>query len=281
MAAAGTNNYGFLEMRSRYLLDCRLTQVASMHIGTGVSGETTDAPFIRQGVTPFVPGSSLRGVMRSTAERMARSLGTGCCVLFDEEAETKCWAGDKTMREKFGKATAGERTQFLRSKDFHLCPICRLFGSTLMAAQLKVGDAAFSNAAKLVRRDGVGIDRDTETAKPKIKYDFEVAEPEAEGALKFTLEIENAGPKEMGVLYIVLMEMERGFSVGGKKSRGLGEVKLELKKVDYFDGGLAGERRYALRKFLNDGYGGFPVVEFRTWLGECFQELLKPEEKAC
>jgi len=280
MAAAGTNEYFFLEMRSRYLLDCRLTQAASLHVGTGVSGADTDAPFIRQGLTPFVPGSSLRGVMRSTVERVTRSLGAGprCCILF-EDASDECWAGNDRLRTKFETAKARERTGFLRSDEFYLCPVCRLFGSTLMAAQLKVSDARFEAAPKLVRRDGVGIDRDTETARPKIKYDFEVAEPGGEDALEFTLQLENSGSDEMALVYILLKEMERGFAVGGKKSCGLGTLTLRLNKVSYFDSGLTGERQYTLQQYLSAGYGDFPLTAFQSRLQDCFAEFVKPKPK--
>lgn len=275
--AAVLNSY-FLDMHSRYLLDCQLTQLAAMHIGTGVSGADTDSPFICQGETPFVPGSSLRGVLRTTAERMSRSLGGGprCCVLFEEAPEALCWAGNADKRRIFERANAKERSKFLQSQEFYLCPMCRLFGSTLMAAQLKVSDAQFSGGKpRLVRRDGVGIDRDTETARPKIKYDFEVAEPSEGVALTFHMQIENAGPIEMGVVHVLLLEMERGFEIGGKKSRGLGRVQLQLDKVSYFDSRRTDERRHTLRQFLDGGYQDFPPADFKTWLGHCYSEYLR------
>ena len=278
--AAVLSSY-FLDLRSRYLLECRLTQLAALHIGTGVSGADTDSPFICQGQTPFVPGSSLRGVMRTTAERMSRSLGGGprCCVLFEEATEVRCWAGNRDERRKFERANAKDRNLFLRSKEFYLCPMCRLFGSTLMAAQLKVSDAQFSGVEpRLVRRDGVGIDRDTETARPKIKYDFEVAEPREGVALTFQMQIENAGPVEMGIVYVLLQEMERGFEIGGKKSRGLGRVKLRLDKVSYFDSNRTDGRRHTLRQFLDGDYRDFPPPDFKTWLGECFSGFLGVKE---
>src|ERR1022692_2573065 len=254
----------FLELRNRYVLECRLLQLAGIHVGTGVSGTDTDSPFIRQGKTAFIPGSSLRGVMRTTVERMARSLGGGprCCVLFEDAEDVHCWAGNEARKREFERANAKQRTKLLGSEEFHLCPVCRLFGSTLRAAEMKVSDAHFAGREpSMVRRDGVGIDRDTETARPKIKYDFEVAEPGEDCGLKFSIQLENAGTIEMGLLYVLWEEMERGFSIGSKKARGLGAVKLKVEKVNYFDSSLEGERRYTLRQFMEGEYGDFPVCK--------------------
>lgn len=75
-------------------------------------------------------------------------------------------------------------------------------------------------------RDGVGIDRDLGTARPRIKYDFEVV---VSGAC-FQIEIlaENIERWEIGLLLGVLGFWEQGsLAVGGKSTRGPGWGKLE------------------------------------------------------
>lgn len=240
----------FIELKNRYVLKCTLQGLEGLHIGTGIPGVDTDAPFIRQGNRPFLPGSSLRGAMRSTMERMVRSLWgpAACCTLFCEpNAGNDCWASDERTRKEIESATplgADLRRQLADGKGV-LCPVCQLFGSTIMAARLKVTDARLKKDQETTRRDGLGIDRDTETAAEKIKYDFEVLDRGCE--FDFSLHLENASDTDLALLYILLKELEHGMDVGGKKSRGLGRVVLTAYGVEYFDD------RWGLAKFLSEG----------------------------
>jgi CRISPR-associated RAMP protein (TIGR02581 family) len=228
----------FTRLDSRYVLDCKLIAQNGLHIGSGVAGTTTDAPFILQDEVAFVPGSSLRGVMRSTVERIVRTLaGDGqYCVLFEKPA-AHCHR-DKTSQEQ---EELGEALTF--------CGICQFFGCTGVAAKFRVSDATQCAAElkKPVRRDGVGINRDTETAEDKVKYDFEVLEKGAE--FEFAMHLENVGTSDLAFLYILLKEMQQGAHLGGKKARGLGLVKLEVRKAQYFDNA----RNYGLKRYLAEG----------------------------
>jgi CRISPR-associated RAMP protein (TIGR02581 family) len=262
----------FIELKNRYVLKGTLRGEEGLHIGTGVPGVDTDAPFIRQENRPFLPGSSLRGAMRSTVERMVRSLWgpAACCTLFSEpSAGNDCWAGNKKVREKLEQATSegeGLRRDLAQGKG-RLCPVCQLFGSTVMAARLKVTDARLKHDQEPVRRDGVGIDRDTETAADQIKYDFEVLDRGCE--FEFSLHLENADDNDLALLYILLKELEHGMDVGGKKSRGLGRVMLTAYNVEYFDA------RWGLAKFLTEGLAKEEKGAFEKRLRGKFDALVK------
>ena len=246
----------FAELKNRYIVRGLLQAEEGLHIGTGIPGTDTDAPFIREGERPFLPGSSLRGAMRSLMERLVRSLwGVGaCCALFcDAEAGNDCWAGNEKIRKRAEQATPDgeDLRRKLATGQGKLCVVCQLFGSTLMAARLKVTDARLREDTRSkqcptpVRRDGVGIDRDTETAKEQIKYNFEVLDRGC--AFDFALHLENASDHDLALLFILLKEMERGLEVGGKKARGLGMVKLVSYSVEYFD------ERWGLARYLTEG----------------------------
>jgi len=75
-------------------------------------------------------------------------------------------------------------------------------------------------------RDGVTIDRDSEKARDRLKYDFEVAPASVTFEMKITLE--NATQQDLQLLCVGLSEFVHGFGgIGGKRSRGLGMAKLE------------------------------------------------------
>jgi len=262
----------FVELKNRHVLKGTLRGEEGLHIGTGMPGADTDAPFIREGDLPFLPGSSLRGAMRSTLERLVRSLWgpAACCALFcDPEPGNGCWAGNEKIRKQLGQATpeGAALREKLASGHGNLCMVCQLFGSTVMAARLKVTDARLKATKEPVRRDGVGIDRDTETAAPQIKYDFEVLDRGCE--FDFALHLENASDDDMALLFVLLKEMERGMDVGGKKARGLGMVKLTSYKVEYFD------ERWNLSKYLTEGAGKEEQQTFEHLLLGKFNALVR------
>src|SRR5450755_267468 len=74
------------------------------------------------------------------------------------------------------------------------------------------------------------LDRDSEKAKDRLKYDFEVVPASASFAFGMTLE--NATRQDLQLISIGLSEFVHGFaSIGGKRSRGLGACKLENLRV--------------------------------------------------
>lgn len=74
------------------------------------------------------------------------------------------------------KKAAFARDLPYRFIEHNLCDTCKLFGSTAFAAKVRVSDLRLRGGwVEMTEiRDGVGIDRDTETAKAKIKFDLEV-----------------------------------------------------------------------------------------------------------
>ncbi len=83
-------------------------------------------------------------------------------------------------------------------------------------------------------RDGVAIDRDTETAADGKLYDFQVVPAATQFDLKAV--VENAEEWELGLLMIGLHQFEtEQIPLGGGRSRGLGVVKLEIDRMQWFD----------------------------------------------
>ncbi|MBZ5534278.1 MAG: CRISPR-associated RAMP protein [Acidobacteriia bacterium] len=225
---------GFLSLQSRYVVEGTLKSMAAMHVGSGLEGVNSDAAWMRDAAGIFIPGSSLRGVMRSTLERILQSVRPERgCVLFLTDSGSRCATACEAERTKLEKLPEAERLKKIYAGD--LCDICLLFGSPLLASRLRVSDSRPGKAVEPQPRHGVGIDRDTETAREKIKFDFEALE--AGPRFGFRIELENARPQDFALLGILLIEMQStGLWVGGKKSRGLGHCVLEPEyRVSHFD----------------------------------------------
>jgi CRISPR-associated RAMP protein (TIGR02581 family) len=250
-----------------------------MRIGAGAQSAeptATDLPVMQlPDGTPFIPGSSLRGALRSHIERIVRTL---------EPIESRPYSGkgacNPVVRAEWCVLT--EEIQRWRKEvrdgenpDLELarriwegsCRVCRLFGSPWLASRLKISDLIPLGEVVTQIRDGVAINRDKETVENK--FDFEVVAPGA--GFKLEIIAENLSDVEKGLLMLAVREMESGnVQIGGFKGRGLGWVTLEGRSVRL----LELRDRSALRRYLLEGKID-QVEENRTkeWLKTLLEDM--------
>lgn len=233
----------FERFESRTLITATLEMQTALSVGSRASLEPTgtDLPVIKdQTGVPFVPGSSIKGVIRSEMEKVLRSLDgeaaqLRACDPFGDERKSQnkqCITSEEKddIIKKIENIPEKDREMELSQKIWDAsCTVCRLFGSPWLASRLAFKDASLTNLQELAEitsiRDGVGIDRDRGAAKDGLKYDFEVVSPGA----KFSIVIlaENVESWEIGLLLSVLRPWQEGYLlIGGKSSRGPGWGKL-------------------------------------------------------
>lgn len=195
---------------------------------------------------PVLPGSGLRGVLRSHAERLVRTVTT-MKALQQPEAEQKayflthCPACDPNRRakDKDDPPIALETCDSLlkraeESEPFkitypllseNLCLACRLFGSARLGSRLVVEDAPFAGEKPVFKMlDFLAIDRFTGGGVKGFKFDaLALWKP----AFKLRLYLENPEPWELGWLSLVLRDLAEGWlSVGFGTAKGFGRVRL-------------------------------------------------------
>lgn len=237
----------FHRLEARLRLTGVLTTRTGLHVGAGAAGDFDglDQPVLRDALgLPFIPGSSLKGVVRSTIEAILRA---------NDGRARGLWACDPLVQggpedQRACGAHEGGRRQEAQAAPH--CAVCNLFGSRVLASHVRVSDALMRDAARrnpIEVRDGVAIDRDTGTVAGRQKYDFEVVAP----GTSFDLEVfvENPEPWSMGLLLLGFDQIAAGYTaVGGFTSRGLGRVHIEWTECEEVTaaGLLAGEppRRY-------------------------------------
>jgi len=257
----------FVQLNNRYEISLRLESAENLHVGSGLEGLASDAGFLTRNGKAYVPGSSLRGVLRSTVERILNSFFPKpiACTLFEKGNDPSlCDVANEPLRKQI------ERGEEELKK---LCPVCSLFGSTLMGAKIKVTDALQpGESVGWSVRDGVGIDRDTGTAKEAIKFTYDVLDPKA--VFEGKLIVENAEDDDFALLHVMLAELKRGVHMGGKKSRGLGLVTGVVTKVQYLDPSLL------VSYFETGEAANLPEGQFRQKNLEAFQEFVKARAEA-
>ena len=209
-----------------------------MHVGRGTSLDPvgTDMPIaIDKNKNPFIPGSSVKGVLRSETERILRTLETQqkkingktirACESSNQCPDLSGEERDTLVREctEKGKLNGAKFAEKIFNR---LCTACELYGSGDSASHLMIKDMPLnSGKVRTELRDGVAIDRDTGTARSGALFDFEIVPVGTEFAFEAILE--NIEDWQVGLFGIVLKLWERGeIAIGGKTSIGMGFGKL-------------------------------------------------------
>jgi CRISPR-associated RAMP protein (TIGR02581 family) len=239
----------FSVFRDRYFIQADFVLERPLHIGRGASLEPigSDFPVIKnpEGL-PIIPGSSVKGAVRSSMERILRTLAQqdyvinghrlSACDPFGSQTERICNTPSEQLAERWGEQWRKDANQLQQAVMQETCTACRLMGSPWLGSKVYFKDLPLLNHEELFRlteiRDGVGIDRDTGTAKARIKFDYEIVPAGARFLLEVWLETDEAW--EAGLFLSVLRLWERGeLALGGKTSRGLGRGRLERLRVEH------------------------------------------------
>lgn len=228
---------------SRIMLKGKFILTAGLHIGSGGSLEPvgSDNPVIRDALgNPFIPASSFKGVVRSKAEEILRTVNikkdghnlwaceitggdSSWCI---KKKDLDSWKDEGKNEESFDEFLYKKITE-------NLCSACSVFGSPWMASKVKFKDLYISGDwAEIVEvRDGVAIERDTNTAADRKKFDYEAIP----GGTGFDVEIsiENASSEELGLIFLTLNQFKNGgLTLGGKTTGGLGRGEIEWTSLE-------------------------------------------------
>lgn len=194
-------------------------------VEAGVNPTLPDMNFVRSihpesgRETIYLPGSSLKGVFRSHAERIAHTLNVPCCNPLDN-------------RDSCGKRISSGTSAADTYKN--MCTICRIFGHMVMGARLSFADAYPAETNNVLPiRQMVAIDRRSGSSANTFNMEVSVAD---HFEARFTLQ--NYERWQVGLLAMVLRDLGEGrLRVGFGKSRGMGTVRLELRglRLTYAD----------------------------------------------
>lgn len=240
--------FGHAALCSRYRFEGTLELATPLRLSSGRASVETDAPIMRdRDLIPYIPGSSLRGSLRSELERVLAAAGSrpdlwACTLFVTDDAADACLTASPAKQERLRKldekarartATSADRQAPLDLLAKDLCPLCQLFGSPFYASRLVIEDAYPKSRSELrdrsVVRDGVGIDRDTGAAREQVKFDYEVLETGKDRTpFTLSLQVENLTPADAEILGLAFGLLAGGLHVGGKRAAGLGCIKLKM-----------------------------------------------------
>lgn len=189
------------------------------------------------GRSVYLPGSSLKGAIRSHCERIVRTLGGekpsdgnvwACLPVTGGEDNLSC---NKRLDEK-NKAREAEKKQKLTSSEIYAfsCTICQLFGNMATASHACIKDAYPINPEDIRReeRNGVAIDR-IYGSVAHGPFNFEVI---TAGAFETAILVKNFTTAQLALIALAIRDFdEQRVGIGFAKSRGLGQVNMKVNRV--------------------------------------------------
>lgn len=246
----------FDKFQSRLNLKGEIETLTAIRIGAGRSTSpiSSDLPVVRDAAnSPYIPGSSFKGVFRTYVESILRSFIDDRRIVCNPTDENEQCITREDMEDLRKKR---DDQQILNQT----CWVCQLFGSPWYASKLQIRDLHVQRDLwfdQYQQRDGVAIDRDTETASEGKLYDYEVVP--AGVLFDFHAVVDNAEHWQLGMLYLGLSAFENGeLTIGGGSSRGLGVIELSLDSASYIDDS-------SVIKHLTEGYEG-ENADWQTWI---------------
>jgi CRISPR-associated RAMP protein (TIGR02581 family) len=195
--------------------------------------------------TYYFPGTSLKGVLRSHFERIARTLvdGSVCLPYYSADMANSIPLPVNSPAEQAAAVGCGYRTtrgdvKTTAAVYAESCAACRLFGSLRFAGRFSIGDAYPTDDSRHTtsKRNGVGIDRYTGGTVQGVLFDLMVLEG---GTFATHLRVINFEAWQLAAVNLMLIDLkDELLSIGSGTSRGLGRVKGEVKSytLSYLQG---------------------------------------------
>jgi len=209
--------------------------------GISANPSLPDMQFVRtfhpeKGETVYIPGSSLKGVVRGFVEKALRTLDVSnqpgpspikqwkwACATFEAKQEE---GHDKWNCPQFLNELTPKNGELFSYEIYaNSCGACRIFGHTRLRGRAAFMDLLPVTGIKTEIRCGVAISR-LSHAVGAGPFEMEIA---VAGAFEGQLVLENFELWQLGLLVLALESMNQGLvKMGFGKNRGFGEVQAEV-----------------------------------------------------
>lgn len=227
------------KLLGKILIEGKIEALTGLHVGgssTGMEIGGVDSVVVRDSITrrPYIPGSSLKGSLRSLMER----------------------SGDKPFNNKVGNSWIHMCKELDKFKE---CSVCRVFGVTADSIKLPDStdasemDNAMPTLTRLMVRDALMTE---ETATKLEKADTDLLFTDVKTEVVIDRITSQATPRQIervpagskfgfGMIFNIFVKDDSSFlkyvfqamtlleddSLGGQGSRGYGKIKFEIENV--------------------------------------------------
>lgn len=237
-------------LKGKLCLEGHLELLSPLLIGTGKRESDVDICIIRDDLgNPFIPATSIAGVLRHRYDEKITSFGGGKKEDYDMQ-KRYFWGGCYTDSDKTQKSSQS---------------------ALIIDDTILLKDAKYETRV----RDGVGINPKTGTAEPEKKYDYEILEPGAVFQFICEVTVRKEFDKDyfLAVLGWIAHEMTSpDFALGAMTGKGFGRIKLNDWKIYDYD---FADKRNVMAWLISDN-----SVEIYDQLNPVSLEDFTTEEKS-
>lgn len=194
-------------IQGRIVIHAELRNLSPLRIGAG-SGDDRELLLLRREDKPYIPGSSLTGVLRA---RWKADFGSATPKGLTPELLDAFW----------GTSGPDQATQVQhRQSHFLVRDLC----------------LAAASPAEVVLRDGVSIDRETRTAKEGFFYRYELLEPGSRFQLRAEITLREGMQLEPmhAILHWIHLQLSQDLQIGGNTTKGFGLLALDQFQAWHF-----------------------------------------------
>jgi len=177
-----------------------------------------DQVVIKLGGQPIIPGSSLKGAIRSAVESLLAGRGVKVCV--PDTAVPKDFSRDREgYARQIGRLPACDGRGNKKP-----CPVCQVFGTADLAGRASFMDAKPEGAPKLIERSHVALTRDNRAAAGGKLLQLQAVDAGSQFA--GTVRIMNPEDWHVGAVLAGLRTIQLT-GLGAKKTAGYGDIEVK------------------------------------------------------
>jgi len=187
----------------------------------------------KEGIIPYIPGSSIKGLIRSAVEKVNKTLAIYKKTCTPTSFRESCGG-------KFNKAVNRiknneELVKFIKK---NYCDVCKIFGTSGFRSNVLFSDCypISPQSFTLSKQVGASMNRRLGGTDKGSLYQTEYIEPGSE--FKFTMIMNNLSSEQIGLLFsgFKLINQSRVF-VGSFTSKGFGQFEILFEKIKPIFGG--------------------------------------------
>lgn len=224
------------KIKARYVIECVIETCEPLHVGAGKATEfatTVDCPIIRtkklNGTEiPVIPGSSIKGVLRSHFSRIINSIPDDVVENRFKKMDLNGYNNIEEFEREFTKSEEGKMELLPR-----IGTLEKFFGISGLAAPIRITDAEPETRSEVQTRTHVKIDIETDRAKEGGLFTVEYVE----GRFRFKIvfdELDSEHYDDVNKFFheVFVTSLKKGLElhIGGMKSRGYGLCVLKMDK---------------------------------------------------
>ncbi|MEM3714654.1 MAG: CRISPR-associated RAMP protein Csx7 [Nitrososphaeria archaeon] len=206
-----------------------------LRIGAGKAAPlaTLDLPVVSIKIkgenVPYIPGSSLKGVLRSTSELIVRTSGLKVCMAGSCGQDQIVEGGSRLSKAIEEALKTNNTSEAIDLVSRYYCFTCKIFGSGSYASHVQVSDSYPEGDVIRGAKMGIAINRRSGAVQTG-PYTVEFVEPDAQ--FTTTLRANNLPNYAFGLILVALDYVNEGLiKIGGFKSRGFGRVSVKYQSL--------------------------------------------------